>query len=176
METIELKIVGMSCEHCSGRVEKALGSVAGVTSVDVILEPGSATVTGENVILDDLDKTYLGVMTLVEPMRFPRSKYLGLFLVGCLLAALGWGMQAYVDLVRLEAAVVDARARVETASRIRLELVENLLRDAQAGRRAEALSQVDLAAMRVRDLGLLPAALDAEGCPTDFLAAQEECS
>ena len=54
METIELKIVGMSCEHCSGRVEKTLGSVAGVTSVDVILEPGSATVTGENVILDDL--------------------------------------------------------------------------------------------------------------------------
>lgn len=54
METIELKIVGMSCEHCSGRVEKALGSVAGVTSVDVILEPGSATVTGENVSLDNL--------------------------------------------------------------------------------------------------------------------------
>jgi hypothetical protein len=114
------------------------------------------------------------VATLVKPMRFPRSKYLGLFLVGCLLAALGWGMQAYVDLVRLEAAVVDARARVETASRIRLELVENLLRDAQAGRGAEALTQVDLAAMRVRDLGLLPAALDAEGCPTEFLAAQDD--
>ena len=54
METIELKIVGMSCEHCSGRVEKALGSVAGVISVDVVLEPGSATVTGEKVSLDDL--------------------------------------------------------------------------------------------------------------------------
>lgn len=54
MGTIELKIVGMSCEHCSGRVEKALGAVAGVTSVDVTLEPGSATVTGENVSLDDL--------------------------------------------------------------------------------------------------------------------------
>lgn len=54
METIELKIVGMSCEHCSGRVEKALGAVAGVTAVDVALEPGSATVTGENVRLEDL--------------------------------------------------------------------------------------------------------------------------
>jgi len=54
METIDLKIVGMSCEHCSGRVEKALSAVAGVTAVDVRLEPGSATVTGENVSLDDL--------------------------------------------------------------------------------------------------------------------------
>jgi len=51
---VELKIVGMSCEHCSGRVEKALRAVAGVTAVDVILKPGSATVTGENVSLDDL--------------------------------------------------------------------------------------------------------------------------
>ncbi len=51
---VKLKIVGMSCEHCSGRVEKALGAVAGVTSVDVVLEPGSATVTGENISLDDL--------------------------------------------------------------------------------------------------------------------------
>jgi len=54
METIELKIVGMSCEHCSGRVEKALGAVAGVTAVEVTLEPGSATVTGQGVSLDDL--------------------------------------------------------------------------------------------------------------------------
>jgi copper chaperone CopZ len=51
---VELKIAGMSCEHCSGRVEKALGAVDGVTAVDVTLEPGSATVTGENVSLDDL--------------------------------------------------------------------------------------------------------------------------
>jgi copper chaperone CopZ len=51
---VELKIVGMSCEHCSGRVEKALSAVAGVTAVEVVLEPGSATVTGDNVSLDDL--------------------------------------------------------------------------------------------------------------------------
>ena len=51
---VELKIVGMSCEHCTGRVEKALGSIAGVTAVEVSLDPGSATVTGENVKLDDL--------------------------------------------------------------------------------------------------------------------------
>ncbi len=51
---VELKIVGMSCGHCTARVEKALGTVPGVTSVDVTLEPGSATVTGESVSLDDL--------------------------------------------------------------------------------------------------------------------------
>ena len=51
---VELKIVGMSCEHCSGRVEKALGALAGVTAVEVVLEPGSATVAGDNVRLADL--------------------------------------------------------------------------------------------------------------------------
>ncbi len=51
---VELRIVGMSCEHCTARVEKALGSIAGVTAVEVSLDPGSATVTGESVKLDDL--------------------------------------------------------------------------------------------------------------------------
>jgi arsenate reductase len=51
---VELKIVGMSCEHCTARVVKALGAVEGVTSVEVRLEPASATVTGEDVRLEDL--------------------------------------------------------------------------------------------------------------------------
>jgi arsenate reductase len=51
---VDLKIVGMSCEHCSGRVEKALGAVAGVESVDVTLEPGSAAVTGQDIEVEDL--------------------------------------------------------------------------------------------------------------------------
>jgi len=51
---VELKIEGMSCGHCTARVEKALGEMAGVTSVDVTLDPGSATVTGEDVKLADL--------------------------------------------------------------------------------------------------------------------------
>ena len=92
--------------------------------------------------------------------------------MGCLLAGLGWTMQAYVDLVRLEASVVDTRARVETAGRIRLELVENLLRDARTGRRTEALAQVDLAATRVREQGLLPAGLESDGCTLEFRDAQ----
>lgn len=107
-------------------------------------------------------------------MRFPRSKYLGLFLIGCLLAALGWGMQTYVDLVRLEAAVVDTRDRVETASRVRLELVENLLRDARPARRVDTLDQVDRAASRVREMGLMPTALEIDDYPDEFVAAQDD--
>ena len=54
MEGVELNIEGMSCEHCVARTEKALAAVTGVNEVEVRLEPGSATVTGENVSLDDL--------------------------------------------------------------------------------------------------------------------------
>ena len=54
MESIELKIEGMSCEHCVARTEKSLAAVTGVNEVEVSLEPGAATVTGENVNLDDL--------------------------------------------------------------------------------------------------------------------------
>ena len=54
MDSIELNIEGMSCEHCVARTEKALAAVTGVNKVEVRLEPGSATVTGENVGVDDL--------------------------------------------------------------------------------------------------------------------------
>lgn len=54
MEKIGLKIEGMSCTHCVGRVERALAAVAGVSEVSVTLEPGAATVTGDGVSLDDL--------------------------------------------------------------------------------------------------------------------------
>ena len=52
--TLELRIDGMSCEHCTGRVEKALASVAGVRDVEVRLDPPSATVTGEGVRWEDV--------------------------------------------------------------------------------------------------------------------------
>ncbi len=54
MHTIELKIEGMDCSHCVARVEKALAGVSGVSLVEVTLDPGSATVTGEGVSPDDL--------------------------------------------------------------------------------------------------------------------------
>lgn len=41
-----LTIEGMMCAHCSGRVEKALNDLPGVTAT-VNLEAGTATVQGE---------------------------------------------------------------------------------------------------------------------------------
>ena len=41
-----VKIEGMMCAHCSGRVEKALNDLPGVTAT-VNLEAGTAVVTGD---------------------------------------------------------------------------------------------------------------------------------
>ncbi|MCH5155903.1 MAG: cadmium-translocating P-type ATPase [Clostridiales bacterium] len=46
MKTV-LKVDGMSCAHCAGRVQKALLSVNGVTGAEVDLASGTATVQGE---------------------------------------------------------------------------------------------------------------------------------
>jgi copper chaperone CopZ len=54
VQTIELSIEGMSCEHCVARVKKALEAVSGVSRAEVDLEPGSATVTGADIRLEDL--------------------------------------------------------------------------------------------------------------------------
>ena len=45
--TTKLKITGMSCNHCVTNATKSLEAVAGVESVEVKLESGSAIVTGE---------------------------------------------------------------------------------------------------------------------------------
>lgn len=44
--TKTLKIEGMMCAHCSGRVEKALNDIPGVTAT-VNLEAGTAAVQGD---------------------------------------------------------------------------------------------------------------------------------
>ncbi len=46
MARIELIIEGMSCEHCTARVRKALEGADGVTAVTVTLEPGGAVIEG----------------------------------------------------------------------------------------------------------------------------------
>lgn len=43
---MEIKIEGMTCNHCKARVEKALGEVQGVTSVNVDLDGKKAVVEG----------------------------------------------------------------------------------------------------------------------------------
>lgn len=45
-DVTHLKVTGMTCNHCVMHTKKALQSVPGVKSVDVSLEPGTATVTG----------------------------------------------------------------------------------------------------------------------------------
>ena len=47
-----LKIEGMMCNHCTGRVEKALNEMDGV-SAEVSLEGKSATVTLSKDVSDD---------------------------------------------------------------------------------------------------------------------------
>ncbi len=44
--TTNLKITGMTCNHCVMHTTKALESVAGAENVKVDLESGSATVEG----------------------------------------------------------------------------------------------------------------------------------
>jgi copper chaperone CopZ len=49
--TKTIKIDGMSCAHCSARVEKSLNAIAGV-SAKVDLKAKTATVTAETEISD----------------------------------------------------------------------------------------------------------------------------
>ncbi len=44
MKELELKIEGMTCEHCVRTVRNALSSVEGVSKVEVFLDEGKAIV------------------------------------------------------------------------------------------------------------------------------------
>ncbi len=43
---IKLKITGMTCNHCVQNASRALEGVQGVETVELQLEPGSASITG----------------------------------------------------------------------------------------------------------------------------------
>jgi copper chaperone CopZ len=47
METVNLKVMGMTCGSCVKHVEKAINSIAGVESVVVDLASGAVEITGE---------------------------------------------------------------------------------------------------------------------------------
>ena len=51
-ETVELKVGGMTCDHCVHAVTEAISGVAGVTEASVDLDAGAATVTGDGIDLD----------------------------------------------------------------------------------------------------------------------------
>lgn len=44
-DTVRFTVGGMSCNGCSGKLQKALQAVAGVSDVEVVLEGGRVTVT-----------------------------------------------------------------------------------------------------------------------------------
>jgi copper chaperone len=46
METTQIQITGMTCEHCVSAVTRALQATPGVDMVQVRLVPGQATVSG----------------------------------------------------------------------------------------------------------------------------------
>ena len=62
METKILKIGGMSCEHCVRAVTEAVVSIAGVKSVNVSLEAGTAEVLFDSglVSLDEIKAAIAG--------------------------------------------------------------------------------------------------------------------
>jgi copper chaperone CopZ len=49
METT-VKISGMTCGHCEGRVSSELGKIAGVTNVKAVASDGLALITSESPI------------------------------------------------------------------------------------------------------------------------------
>ncbi|MDR2780097.1 MAG: copper chaperone CopZ [Synergistaceae bacterium] len=44
METVTLKVEGMSCDHCVKAITSSVGKLAGVESVKVSLEAGTAEI------------------------------------------------------------------------------------------------------------------------------------
>jgi uncharacterized protein len=57
----ELEISGMNCSHCSGSVERALGELSGVESVQVYLDDGRAVVQGSGVDADAMITAVVGL-------------------------------------------------------------------------------------------------------------------
>lgn len=54
MTTTTYSIEGMTCGHCKMAVEKEVGAIEGVTSVEASVEAKNVTVTGDNVSVDDV--------------------------------------------------------------------------------------------------------------------------
>ncbi len=49
MSTLSFTVSGMTCGHCVSSVREEVSEIAGVTDVDVVLESGALTVSGDNV-------------------------------------------------------------------------------------------------------------------------------
>lgn len=47
MSTVTVTVTGMTCGHCAASVREEVGSIAGVTAVDVDLPSGIVTIDAE---------------------------------------------------------------------------------------------------------------------------------
>ncbi len=54
---IEMPVSGMSCNHCTQTVKKAVEKLEGVERVEVNLEKARAYIQGENLDPDNISKT-----------------------------------------------------------------------------------------------------------------------
>lgn len=63
METISLNVEGMTCNHCKASVEKAVGALNGVQSVEVILADKKVNVSLDSSIvsMETLTNTIEGI-------------------------------------------------------------------------------------------------------------------
>jgi copper chaperone len=52
MSTVTVTVTGMTCGHCASSVREEVGSIPGVTAVDVDLASGKVTVDSERLVDD----------------------------------------------------------------------------------------------------------------------------
>lgn len=58
MKELELKVQGMTCEHCVRTVQRAVSSLEGVSKVEVFLDSGRVNVYMEKEVpLEDIKKS-----------------------------------------------------------------------------------------------------------------------
>lgn len=50
MSTVTVTVTGMTCGHCASSVREEVGSIPGVTAVDVDLASGKVTVDSERAV------------------------------------------------------------------------------------------------------------------------------
>lgn len=57
MSKVSVTVTGMSCGHCVSSVREEVGSIAGVTAVDVDLASGTVTIDSESQVEADVIKS-----------------------------------------------------------------------------------------------------------------------
>ena len=48
MSTTEIKVLGMTCDHCVNSVTEELTAITSVTGVDIVLESGKVTIQSDS--------------------------------------------------------------------------------------------------------------------------------